>query len=226
MKMKPPKSIPDQIYEYLMESIQTGEIMDGERLIETKVAEALQISRTPVREAFRRLEQDGIVERLPQGGVRVVPITSAMIEELFGIRGVLEAYAADLACERITPEAIEELERIKQLALSAIDNRDLPRDQKMKQLFELNTMFHDVIYQATDSDHLIRLINTLRHLVLRLRSMSIRKDSAWRTVWDDHIQLIGHLKNHDPKGAGELMKEHIRRAAHDASLFASDSPDQ
>ena len=141
MKMKPPKSIPDQIYDYLMESIQTGEIMDGERLIETRVAEALQISRTPVREAFRRLEQDGIVERLPQGGVRVVPITSAMIEELFGIRGVLEAYAADLACERITPEAIEELERIKQLALSAIDNRDLPRDQKMKQLFELNTMF-------------------------------------------------------------------------------------
>ncbi|MBW1944610.1 MAG: GntR family transcriptional regulator, partial [Deltaproteobacteria bacterium] len=80
--MEPRRTIIDQIYHQLLERIQLGEIASGERLIETQVAGSLDTSRTPVREAFRRLEQDGIVERLPQGGVRVAPVTMEMVSEI------------------------------------------------------------------------------------------------------------------------------------------------
>jgi DNA-binding GntR family transcriptional regulator len=86
-------SIADQIYESLKSSIISAELKGGDRLFEAKVAESYQASRTPVREAFRRLEQDSLVERVAQGGVRVTQVTRKTVEDLFGIRTVLEEYA-------------------------------------------------------------------------------------------------------------------------------------
>jgi DNA-binding GntR family transcriptional regulator len=101
--LEPPNSISDQIYERLKKQILHGEIEPGERLMQNQVAENLRASRTPVREAFRRLEQDGLVERVPQGGVRVTSLDTETIQQVFGIRNVLEAYAIEMACDRITP---------------------------------------------------------------------------------------------------------------------------
>ncbi len=125
MVIEPPKSISDQIYEHLKARILYGEIHPGERLAQEKVAEQLQISRMPVREAFRRLEQDGLVERLPQGGVRVTPVTMETIRHVFGVRTALEAYAIELACDRISEEAIAELENIKGQALEVLKQNTL-----------------------------------------------------------------------------------------------------
>ena len=104
--LEPPNSISDQIYERLKQQILHGEIEPGERLMQNQVAETLKASRTPVREAFHRLEQDGLVERVPQGGVRVPRLELQIVQDVFGIRKVLEAYAIELACDRITVEEV------------------------------------------------------------------------------------------------------------------------
>ena len=98
--LAPPNSISDQIYEYLKEKILYGDTEPGERLMQMQVAESLKASRTPVRDAFRRLVQDGLAERFPQGGIRVTSVDRETIKSVFGIRAVLEAYAIELACER------------------------------------------------------------------------------------------------------------------------------
>lgn len=211
--MEPRRTIIDQIYHQLLERIQLGEIESGARLIETQVAESLETSRTPVREAFRRLEQDGIVERLPQGGVRVTPVTPEMVSEIFSIRGVLEAFAIEKACEAITSEDLLQLKVIETHAKALIKSKEVAREEKMKQLFTLNTRFHDVIYQSTGSQYLIKIINNLRQIVLRLRGMGLREDKAWKEVWQEHGQLIVFLEKKDRKNASKLIEKHIKEAA-------------
>jgi len=221
MKIRPPNSIPDQICEYLLERIQTGEIESGDRLIETQVAESLETSRTPVREAFRRLEQGGIVERLPQGGVRVTPVTIETAEEIFGIRGLLEPYAIELACDRITSEDIQKLKQIRGLAEDLIGSTTIEKEEKIRRLFKLNTQFHDTIYMVTGSSYLVKLINELRDIVLRLRAMGLRRNGTWRVTWLEHGQLIEFLETRDKEKASELMKKHVQHAKSDVAAYAS-----
>jgi GntR family transcriptional regulator, rspAB operon transcriptional repressor len=224
MKIKPPESINDQVFGYLLEQIQTGEIGSGSRLIETQVAESLQASRTPVREAFRRLEQDGIVERLPQGGVRVTPVTDKTVEEIFGIRKVLEPYAIRLACQRIDNKDIQKLKQMARLAKDIINDTGIETEEKIKQLFKLNTQFHDIIYKASGSPYLVKLINQVRNIVLRLRVMGLRKDSAWHTAWQEHEQLIALFEIRDEKSVSELMKKHIENAKSDVATSVNGDP--
>jgi DNA-binding GntR family transcriptional regulator len=213
IKMQPPKSIPDQIYEYVMERIHRGEIQEGERLIEVKIAETLQTSRTPVREAFRLLEQDGVIERLPQGGVRVTEVFEETAREIFGIRSVLECYAMKLACEAITRDHLDELKMMRNRAFDLIDNKEVSREEKRRRLFDLNTRFHDTVYQACNSQYLLKLINNLRHMVLRLRAVGLRDESGWRIAWEEHDQLIQHLERREPEKASALVRVHIEKAA-------------
>lgn len=227
MKIKPPESINDQVFGFLLEQIQTGEIGSGTRLIETQVAESLQASRTPIREAFRRLEQDGIVERLPQGGVRVTPVTDKTVEEIFGIRKVLEPYAIRLACERMDNKDIQKLKQMARLAKDIINATDIETEEKIKQLFKLNTQFHDIIYKASGSPYLVKLINQVRNIVLRLRVMGLRKESAWHTAWQEHEQLIALFEIRDKEKVSELMKKHIENAKSDVdtSVNVDQSPE-
>ena len=209
MKMQPPKSIPDQIYDYVIEQIQSGQIREGERLIEVKIAETLETSRTPVREAFRCLEHEGIIERLPQGGVRVMAISENTVQEIFGIRGALESYAMGLACGQINRDDLDELKIMRNKAFDLIQDKFMSKDEKRRRLFELNTRFHDAVYQAANSQYLLKLINNLRFMVLRIRAAGLREESGWRKAWEDHEQLIEYLEQRDPEKATALMRVHI-----------------
>jgi DNA-binding GntR family transcriptional regulator len=217
MKIKPPDSINEQVFEYLLGQIQSGAIGSGARLIETQVAQELETSRTPVREAFKRLEQDGIVERLPQGGVRVTPITKEIVDEIFGIRGVLEPYAISLACDGIDRSDIQNLKHLAFMADDLIQSDDVDEKEKIKELFTLNTNFHSVLYAASGSPYLVKLINQLGNIVLRLRAMGLRKKSAWQSSWEEHRQLIKLLEKRDKKGAAKLMKRHVENAKSDVA---------
>lgn len=146
--LAPPNSISDQIYEYLKEKILYGDTEPGERLMQVQVAESLKASRTPVRDAFRRLVQDGLAERLPQGGIRVTSLDRETIKSVFGIRAVLEAYAIELACDTITPEKILILKQLLRHARDLLQE-ELEWETKLRSLFELNTRFHETIYRAT-----------------------------------------------------------------------------
>jgi len=216
--LEPPHSISDQIYERLKQQVLYGEIEPGERLMQNQVAETLKASRTPVREAFRRLEQDGLVERVPQGGVRVTRLDIEAIQEVFGIRNVLEAYAVELACGRITAEEIGSLKRLVNQAGDLLSSSELGREMKIKSIFELNSQFHDIIYRASGNSYLISMINSLRFIVGRLRFLGLRADSTWSRAWDEHAQLIGFLEKKDKESAARLLKIHLVNAVSDVLM--------
>jgi DNA-binding GntR family transcriptional regulator len=216
--LEPPNSISDQIYERLKQQILHGEIEPGERLMQNQVAESLRASRTPVREAFRRLEQDGLVERVPQGGVRVTHLDIEAIQEVFGIRNVLEAYAIELACGRITAEEIGSLKRLVNQAEELLSSGELGREMKIKRIFELNSQFHDIIYRAAGNTYLMGMINSLRFIVGRLRFLGLRADSTWSRAWDEHAQLIGLLEKRDKESAARLLKTHLVNAVSDVLM--------
>jgi len=213
MVIEPPKSISDQIYEYLKAQILNGEIHPGERLAQERVAEQLNVSRMPVREAFRLLEQDGLVERLLQGGLKVTPVTLETIRHVFGTRAALEAYAVELACDRISEAAIAKLENIKHQAHDVLNQDSLGQSEKAKRFFDLNTDFHDTIYEATGNPYLIKFISQLRNLVLRMRAIGLREASTWIKVWEEHGQLLDSLKRKDKETARRCIKQHIENAA-------------
>jgi len=212
--LEPPNSISDQIYEHLKQKILYGDIEPGERLMQIQVAETLKTSRTPVRDAIRRLEQDGLVVRLPQGGVMVTLVDSQTIKEVFGIRSVLEAYAVELACDSITPEEIATLKQLMRQAQELLGSDELERDVKIRELFKLNSQFHDTIYRATGNSYLLDIINNLRNIVRQMRYLGLRADTTtWSQAWDEHIQLINCLESRDKESANGLIKRHLINAA-------------
>lgn len=218
----PPKSISDQIYESLKERILSNLISPGHRLIENEVAGFYQASRTPIREAFRRLEQDGLVERIPRGGLRVTRITASEIREIFGIRAVLEAYVGELACDNITPDLIQKLKGISHQARHFLPSSSDASTENLVELWKLNTTFHDTIYQATQSQHLVRMLNTIRDMLLRVRILTLKK--AKLEKWKEHEEIINCLERRDKDRLCELMKQHIQRSA-EAALEALGAAD-
>jgi DNA-binding GntR family transcriptional regulator len=210
----PPKSISDQIYEVLKERILVGRIGPGERIIESTVAEDLKTSRTPVREAFQRLVQDGLVERVLQGGVRVTVITSQMIKEVYGIRAILEVYAVDLACDNIDVETVLKLKEMARQARRVLSSPEANRPEGWITLWRINTSFHETICRAAGSEQLPKVLSQLKDLVMRFRFLSLRKTRI--QAWDEHELMIKFLENKDKSRLKELMKAHIESATSDA----------
>jgi len=218
-----PRSIADQIYELLRRDIIKGKIDPGHRLSEVEVAKAFNASRTPVREAFRRLEQDGLAERLAQGGVRVIQLDEQTIRDLFDLRVTLEVQAIKLACERITSDEIALLKQVRVQAFELLKSRDIGNDFTMNLLFELNSEFHDIIYASTRSKYLVKVLVNIRAVILSLRSISIRLDSI-REVWDEHSAIIDQLERRDVEHAVRLISEHIGRSAGQVLSFVRSQP--
>ena len=214
--LAPYRSIADQIYESLKSNIINGEVKPGERLSEAELASSFSASRTPVREAFLRLEQDYLVERVAQAGVRVPIINRESIEDLYAMRSVLEAYAIELACDRITPEEITTMKQIRAQAFELLKSSESSRDYVLKRFLELNSIFHETIYQATGSQFLIKVINNLRAIVMSMRAKSIQADQAWQEVWDEHSRLIEYLEHGEKESAIQLIKKHVANAASQA----------
>jgi DNA-binding GntR family transcriptional regulator len=214
----PAKSIADQIYETLKNGIIRGEIEPNQRLFEVEIAKIFSASRTPVREAFRRLEQDGVAERLAQGGIRVPRLDLQTIQDLFNLRAILEVHAIELTSARIRPEEIAYLKQIRAQANELLRSSDISQDFTLNRFFELSSMFHDTIYNATRSRVLIKVISNIRAMVLSMRSMSIRLDST-REVWDEHSRLIDHLERKEKAAAIRLIKQHVSKTANQVLMF-------
>jgi GntR family transcriptional regulator, rspAB operon transcriptional repressor len=209
----PPKSISDQIYDLLKKKILENEIKPGERLTQEEIAKVFNASRTPIRQAFILLEKDGLVERLLQGGVRVTQIDIETVKDVFGIRGVLEAYAVELACEKIQGPDIDKLREIEKQASAILVTPSVDNENKLQKLIELNSSFHEIIYTSTGSPFLATLINNLKSVVLRLRALSLREVNTWNQVWKEHSQLIDCLERRDKENAYMIMRDHISAAA-------------
>lgn len=198
------KSLGQNVFEYLKTAIIDQTIEPGSRLVESKISAMLGISRTPLREALHKLEREDWIEKSPSGGFQVVSLTKNDIEETFGIRCVLEAYAARLAAENHHDKDLVPLEqKMKEYRQCLILKEDIDKLQK------INTEFHDLLYSLSKSPKLIKMVNQLRAHISRFRQIILKQYGYALQSSDDHAKMIEAIKKRDGAAVEQLVKDHI-----------------
>lgn len=199
------KSLGQMVFENLRQAIVRGGIAPGTRLVENQIAEAQGISRTPVREAIHKLERERFIERLSHGGFKVLGLSRQDIVETFGIRSVLEGYAARLAALNHRADDLDPLE-------AKIDEFQRMLEKKqMRNLPELNTQFHDLLYTLSRSPRLIAMIDALRDHIYRYRQIILKNEQQARISNEDHRLMLHHIRRRDAERVEQLVREHIVR---------------
>ncbi|MFH1934768.1 MAG: GntR family transcriptional regulator [Pseudomonadota bacterium] len=200
------RSLGQDVYGKLKQAIVKGDLPPDSRLIESRMANVMGISRTPVREAIHKLEREGLLRHNPSGGFFVVGLTRSDIEETFGIRSVLESYAARLAAAHHKGE--EELDPLDE----KIHEYQLYLDQgNLKALLRINTEFHDLLYALSRSPRLIKMINDLQDQIYRFRQVLLKAEGNARISNEDHKLMLKLISKRDLEGVESLVREHILR---------------
>lgn len=193
----------DVVFNTLRRAIITGEFAPGERLMEISLANRLGVSRTPVREAIRKLELEGLVIMIPRKGAQVAKITEKSLRDVIEIRCVLEEFAASLACERITEEGKEKLKQAHWQFVEAVQSNDIIT------IVEKDENFHDAIFQATCNDKLITIINNLREQFYRYRMEYVKDIEQHSVLVTEHEHLLQAIFNQDSETAKRIMRTHL-----------------
>ena len=209
------KPLRDIVFETLREAIINQTLKPGERLMEIQLAEEMGVSRTPVREAIRKLELEGLVVMVPRKGAYVAGISMKDIHEVYELRSALEALAASLAAVRITDEELEEMER--QMVKEAKETED----NNLQGIVSIDTTFHDLLYQAAHNQRLVQFINILQEQLQRFRSATLSRPGRSKYALEEHKKIVEALANKDAKLAAKLATEHIENAEN-AMIFAMD----
>ena len=198
-------SLADQVFEKLESDIIHGVYARGEVLTELKLVEQLGVSRTPIREALRRLEQERLIEDTAKGSV-VLGITLEDLEDIMNIREQIEGLAAYYACINMTDEGIKELEEIVDLQDFYFSKWDTDR------LRQADDRFHDAICELSRRNVIRDTLIPLHRKTRRYRKAAIQnKDRAVLSL-QEHRAIFNALKEGDPEKAREVMKQHITKA--------------
>lgn len=197
----------DVVFNTLREAILRGDLQPGERLMELQLASLLGVSRTPIREAIRMLEQEGLAVTMPRKGAEVAKMTLKGMEDVLEIRGALDELAAQLACERITEEQLERLEARKEEFERSLKSGDV------KQIAEADVNFHDVIYEATGNPKLVSLLNNLREQIYRYRVEYIKDAQNHPILIKEHEAICQSLRSRNQAEATEAIREHVANQA-------------
>lgn len=200
------KPIRETTYETLKHAIIMGEIPPGSRLIETVYAENLHISRTPLREAFRKLELDGLVEYVERRGVVVQAFTIEDIEETFTIRNALMMLIIPSIFANLNTKVLNELQGI----LDQMDQSQEAEDSD--QLAVLNREFHSKIEQLSDKKRILRVIQSQEEYVTRFSHMAIASIVRRSDAHQEHHQLLKQLRAGDESGFSKLMRKHLNES--------------
>ena len=192
-----------KVYRILKERIIKGDLAQGSKLFEAKIAEQLGVSRTPVREAIRELAAEGFVKISPNQGVEISNISIEDIQEVLQIRAVLEGLAAKLAATKITKEKIKKLENI---------NKNMEKYARKDDIFNVireSEKFHGLILDICENNRLIRIRKNLDEQIHRYRSISLNIPGRPEYALEEHKKITEALKQGDLEKADELSKMHI-----------------
>jgi DNA-binding GntR family transcriptional regulator len=212
--IKESKTIRRKVYDFLREQLLSGEIPPHERLIETKIAQEVGISRTPVREALHNLELEGLIESIPRVGYVVKPISKDEIEEICEIRTINECLAARWAMQRITPRELQALERNLSISEAEVKKGN-PRS-----FVELDAEFHEIVARASGSERLLELCQTLRRHMLRYRIESIfNAENVLRAI-GGHQRIFDCIAKRDEACIEQAVKDHLETAKQDVVRYA------
>lgn len=193
----------DVVFHTLRAAIMRGDLKPGERLMELQLAAKLGVSRTPIREAIRMLEQEGLAITIPRKGAEVARMTEKDMEDVLQIRVTLEELAGRVACEKITPEELHQLEA----AMKDFDEKTKTGD--LIEIAKADEIFHDIIYKAADNAQLMYLVGKLREKMYRYRVEYLKDESTYVTLVKEHKEIFYGLQNNDVEYVCTMIRQHL-----------------
>lgn len=198
-------SLADQVFEHLERDILSGKYQRGEILTESKLSAQLGVSRTPIREALRRLEQEHIIEESGKGSV-VIGITEKDLDDIFQIRKSLESQAAALAAERITDEQLRELQEVLELQEFYLNKQDA------EQIKLMDSRFHTMLYKISESMTFFDILMPLHKKIQKYRRASVESTSRAAASVQEHRRIFDAVKAKDAELAAKYTLEHVENA--------------
>lgn len=199
-------SLRGKVFQQLENDILNGRYQTGESLIETRLSEELGVSRTPIREAIRQLELEGLVQSIPNKGAVVKGISAQDIEDIYTIRMMIEGLAARWAAEKITPEELGELKEAVEFEEFYTVKNDT------NHLMKFDSRFHEIIFKASKSKPLMHTLSTFHHYVQRARNASFETPGRAAQVLEEHRAILQAIMEKDADKAERLTTEHVRNA--------------
>lgn len=193
----------DVVFNTLRQAIITGEFAPGERLMEIVLAERLGVSRTPVREAIRKLELEGLVVMVPRKGAEVARITEDSLKEVLEVRCALEVLAVGLACQRITDEGRERLKNAHEEFVKSVQRGDT------LEIANSDEAFHECIFELTNNKRLLQIITNLKEQMYRYRMEYVKDVGYHEDLISEHEKMLQAILNGDTETAEEIMRNHI-----------------
>lgn len=193
----------DVVFNTLRRAILTGELKPGERLMEIHLANKLGVSRTPIREAIRKLELEGLVIMIPRRGAEVAQITEKSLKDVLEVRRALDALCVELACDRISEEEKAQLRQACDTFERATGTKNVTA------IAEADVALHDIIVQATGNKRLIQLINNLSEQMYRYRFEYIKDESRHDNLVEEHRMIYESILENDKERAAQAAKLHI-----------------
>lgn len=200
------KPLRDVVFENLRTAILEGNLKAGQRLMEVQLAEQLGVSRTPIREAIRKLELEGLVVMLPRKGAYVANMSFKDLIDVLEIRATLEGLAASLAAERRNDEDVIKLEKVAKEFEEGVRNADI------EVVLKKDVEFHENIFLMANNKKLYHLITSLWEQVHRFRVMYVSNNEASLSLVDEHKRILDAIKNGDCELAKKYATEHIELA--------------
>lgn len=199
-------SLGGKVFQQLKNSILAGKFENGAELREIALAKKLGVSRTPVREALRQLEQEGLVEIYPNRGAYVKGITYKDVEDIFRIRARLEGLCAEMAVSSITHEQLDKLDEIILLSKFYEEKKD------MEHLLKMDSQFHEVLFESCGSKMLEHQLKDYHQYVQKARLRSLKRQERAKKSTQEHEEILLAIKDRDAKRADELATRHILNA--------------
>ncbi|MCI9147782.1 MAG: GntR family transcriptional regulator [Hungatella sp.] len=193
----------DVVFNTLRQAILRGELEPGERLMEIQLAERLGVSRTPIREAIRKLELEGLVLMIPRKGAEVAKISEKSLRDVLELRRCLEELAIELACQRMTEEEINGLEKAQEAFREAVSSKDVML------MAETDEKYHEIIYEGTNNSRLVQIINNLREQMYRYRLEYIKDADKRQILLIEHENILKAVRGRHVAEAKAAMREHI-----------------
>ncbi len=203
MQRSKPAALTDWAYEVIKDSILTLKINPGAQLHVDELAEQLNISRTPIREALLRLERDGLLRIVPRVGFFVTEITKRDLEELFELRELLESHAVKKAASALTDDDLARLQRLYEENAAATERGDL--DTFLQTEIDL----HSFLIERAQNYWLIKMMDSVQNLIHRERVLSLRSMENVLASVKEHQRILEALLQRDAELAGQRMTEHI-----------------
>jgi len=199
------RTLPATIADRLREMIIEGELAAGARLNERELCDRLQVSRTPLREAFRLLSADGLVRMQPNRGAHVVALSEKDIRESFEVMGALEALSGELACQRITDQEIAEVQALT-YEMQACHAR-----KNLSSYYQVNRAIHDRINAAGHNELLSQVYQNINLRLQNLRFRSNLNPEKWDRAMREHLEMAEALASRDGPRLAHIMRQHLRR---------------